>query len=40
MEFNARSLEIGYDAKPMYKILLPDTEDFNKASFRSEAVDY
>jgi len=34
------SLEIGYDAKSEYKILLPDTEDFSKASFRSEGVNY
>lgn len=40
MGFSARSLEIGYDVKSMYKILLPDTEDFSKASFRSEAVNY
>jgi len=40
MEFTARSLVIGYDIKSMYKILLPETEDFSKASFRSEAVNY
>jgi acetolactate decarboxylase len=40
MEFTARALEIGYDSKSEYKILLPETEDFNKASFRSEAVNY
>lgn len=40
MEFSARSLYIGYDTKAAYKILLPDTEDFSKASFRSEAVNY
>ncbi|OFY62516.1 MAG: alpha-acetolactate decarboxylase [Bacteroidetes bacterium RBG_13_43_22] len=40
MEFSARSLEIGYDTKSMYKILLPDTEDFSKALFRGESVNY
>ena len=40
MEFTARSLKIGYDAKSSYKILLPDTEDFSKAQFRSEPVNY
>jgi acetolactate decarboxylase len=40
MEFTARSLKIGYDIKSAYKILLPDTEDFRKAFFRSDAVNY
>jgi acetolactate decarboxylase len=40
MEFSAKSLSIGYDAKSVYKILLPDTEDFKKASFRDKAVNY
>jgi len=40
MEFTARSLEIGYDAKSTYKILLPDTENFREAHFRREAVNY
>jgi acetolactate decarboxylase len=40
MEFTARSLEIGYDAKHAYKILLPDTEGFRDAHFRSESVNY
>ena len=40
MEFTARSLKIGYDAKSVYKILLPDTEDLSKAPFRSDAVNY
>jgi acetolactate decarboxylase len=40
MEFTARSLEIGYDAKSIYKIFLPDTEIFKETQFRSEAVDY
>jgi len=39
-EFTSRSLEIGYDAKSIYKILLPDTENFREAHFRSEAVNY
>ena len=40
MEFTARSLEIGYDVKPVYKIVLPETEDFRKASFSSDPVNY
>ncbi len=40
MEFTARSLNIGYDAKAVYKIFLPDTGDFSKAQFRSEPVNY
>ena len=40
MEFPSRSLEIGYDTKSTYKILLPDTENFREAHFRSEAVNY
>jgi acetolactate decarboxylase len=40
MEFNARSLEIGFDIKSVYKIFLPDTKIFSEAHFRSEAVNY
>lgn len=40
MEFAAQKLEIGYDIKYIYKILLPDTEIFRKAHFRSESVNY
>ena len=40
MEFSAKSLEIGYDIKSEYKILLPDTKIFREAHFRSEAVNY
>jgi len=40
MEFTARSLQLGYDIKTNYRILLPDTDMFSKAAFRSEAVDY
>ena len=40
MEFTARSLEIGYDTKSIYKILLPDSEIFRKSHFRSDAVNY
>jgi acetolactate decarboxylase len=40
MEFKSRSVEIGYDAKSTYKILLPDTENFREAHFRSEAANY
>ena len=40
MEFTAPALEIGYDTKPVYKILLPDTETFKKAQFRSDPVNY
>jgi acetolactate decarboxylase len=40
MEFHARSLDISYDVKSVYKILLPDTKDFQQAHFRSEKVNY
>lgn len=40
MEFSARSLEIGYDIKSVYKISLPETNDFSKAKFRDEPVNY
>jgi acetolactate decarboxylase len=40
MEFTASSLTIGYDVKSAYKILFPDTEDFRKATFRKDAVNY
>jgi acetolactate decarboxylase len=40
MEFTARSLLIGYDSKSIYKIQLPETEDFRKAHFRNEGVNY
>jgi acetolactate decarboxylase len=40
MEFTSRSLAIGYDTKSTYKILLPDTESFRDAPFRSEPVNY
>jgi acetolactate decarboxylase len=40
MEFTARSLEIGYDIKPVYKMVLPETGDFRKAFFRNEPVNY
>ena len=40
MEFKARSLNIGYDIKSGYKILLPDTKIFREAHFREEAVNY
>lgn len=40
MEFTARSLEIGYDIKTAYKMVLPETEDFRKAFFRSAPVNY
>lgn len=40
MEFNAKSLLIGYDMKLEYRILLPDTEIFRKAGFRDEKVNY
>jgi len=40
MEFTARSLNIGFDTISRYQILLPDTEDFSKASFRNEGVNY
>lgn len=40
MEFTSRSLEIGYDKKSTYKILLPDTKSFRDAPFRKESVNY
>jgi acetolactate decarboxylase len=40
MEFSSRLLEIGYDTKCTYKILLPDIMNFREAHFRSEAVKY
>jgi hypothetical protein len=38
--FEASSLEIQYDIKTGYKIILPDTEDFKSANFRESAVNY
>jgi acetolactate decarboxylase len=38
--FEASSLEIQYDGKSQYKIVLPDTEEFKKARFRASAVNY
>ncbi len=40
MEFSARVLQLGYDIKTDYRIILPETEMFSKATFRSEAVNY
>jgi acetolactate decarboxylase len=40
MEFNADSLLIGFDIKPIYKILLPDTELFKKAHLKSDSTRY
>jgi acetolactate decarboxylase len=40
MKFSARSLEIGYDTKFSYKILLPETKNFEEAHFRSDPVNY
>lgn len=40
MEFTSRSLEIGYDSKSIYQIQLPETDDFRRAPFRKEAVNY
>jgi acetolactate decarboxylase len=40
MEFRSGSLTIGFDTKSVYKILLPDTEDFKEASFRNDPVNY
>jgi hypothetical protein len=40
MEFNAKSLEIGYDIKSEYKISLPGTKLFRDARFRPDAVNY
>ncbi len=38
--FEASSLDIQYDIKHGYKIILPDTEDFKNAHFRESAVNY
>jgi hypothetical protein len=40
MAFEASSLEIQYDIKAGYKIILPDTEDFKTAVFSESAVNY
>lgn len=40
MEFKAISLNLGYDVKLNYKILLPGSELFKNAVFRNEAVNY
>ena len=40
MAFEASSLEIQYDIKDGYKIILPDTEEFKSANFRESAVNY
>jgi acetolactate decarboxylase len=40
MEFNARSLQLAYDIKTDYRILLPETDMFKSGTFRSESVDY
>jgi len=40
MEFSARALQLTYDIKTDYRIILPETEMFSKATFRSEAVNY
>ena len=40
LEFSARALQLGYDIKRDYRIILPETEMFSKAAFRSEAVNY
>jgi len=38
--FEASSLDIQYDIKSGYKIILPDTEEFKTAHFRESAVNY
>ncbi|MFC2099008.1 acetolactate decarboxylase [Bacteroidota bacterium] len=40
LEFTASSLEIVYDDKSQYKIVLLETDEFKKAVFREEKVDY
>jgi acetolactate decarboxylase len=40
MEFTSKSLEISYDIKNDYRILLPKTKDFCDAVFRKEPVNY
>jgi acetolactate decarboxylase len=38
--FEASSLEIQYDRKSQYRIMLPQTREFQKAHFRESAVNY
>ena len=40
IDFEASLLEIQYDSKTQYKIVLPQTEEFQKADFRASAVNY
>lgn len=40
MDFSAGSLEIGYDVKSKYEIVLPETDLFRKAFFRDAPVNY
>lgn len=40
IDFKAKSLDISYDIKPKYQIVLPETEMFRNASFREEEVNY
>ncbi len=40
MDFEASSLEIQYDVKTGYKMILPDTEAFKNTRFRESAVNY
>lgn len=40
MEFNSKSLVIGYDSKTNYRIQLPETDIFRKATFRADKVNY
>ena len=40
LEFRAKTLAIGYDTKYEYTFVLPETEDFKKAQFRDEEVNY
>lgn len=40
IDFKARSLNLGYDIKSRYQIILPETEMFRNASFRDAEVNY
>ena len=40
MEFRATAMEIAFDVKYQYNIVLPETEEFKQARFRSARVGY
>ncbi|HLN19892.1 MAG TPA: acetolactate decarboxylase [Bacteroidales bacterium] len=40
MEFKARSLDLSYDIKSAYQIMIPETDMFKNATFREAGVNY